>query len=104
VWAKALAYGLQAGEKAMTRSAHREAMGYLEQALSALPDLPEPRDTREQAVDLRRALALAAAGGDVVLRANQYHGEAYEAQGNYRRAIDYTVASLDRTRRYQGFD
>jgi hypothetical protein len=31
----------------------------------------------------------------VVLRANQYLGQAYEAQGNYRRAIDYTVASLD---------
>jgi predicted ATPase len=143
VWAKALAYGRQAGEKAMTRSAHRAAIGYFEQALSALPHLPEQRDTLAQAVDLRlalrtalgpsgnlgrslpylreaeslamslddsrrlgwvllflashcnqvgaydqaiaaaqRALALAAAGGDVVLRANQYLGQAYEAQGN----------------------
>jgi tetratricopeptide (TPR) repeat protein len=56
VWAKALAYCRQAGEKAMARSAHREAMGYYEQALSALSHLPETRDRREQAVDLRLAL------------------------------------------------
>jgi class 3 adenylate cyclase/tetratricopeptide (TPR) repeat protein len=165
VWDKALTYCRQAGEKALARSAHREAMGYFEQALSALPRLPEQRDTLEQAVDLRlalrtalapssdlgriltrlheaetlaealvdprrlgqvvlflashfnqvgaydqaiaaaqRALALDAAGGDVVLQANQYLGQAYEAQGNYRRAIDYTVASLDRTRRHERFD
>ena len=36
VWDKALAYCRQAGEKAMARSAHREAVGYFEQALSAL--------------------------------------------------------------------
>jgi predicted ATPase len=165
VWEKALAYFRQAGDKALARSAHREAMGYFEQALGALRHLPEQRDIREQAVDLRlalrtalgpsgnlgrslsnlreaktlavalddsrrlgrvllflanhcnqvgeydqaiaaaqRALALTAAGGDVVLRANQYLGQAYEAQGNYRRAIDYTVASLDRTRRHERFD
>jgi len=56
VWDKALAYFRQAGEKAMARSAHREAVGYFEQALSALPHLPEQRDTREQAIDLRLAL------------------------------------------------
>jgi class 3 adenylate cyclase/tetratricopeptide (TPR) repeat protein len=56
VWDKALAYGRQAGEKAMARSAHREAVGYFEQALSALPHLPEIRDMREQAIDLRLAL------------------------------------------------
>ena len=56
VWDKALAYCRQAGEKAMARSAHREAVGYFEQALSALPHLPETRDTREQAIDLRLAL------------------------------------------------
>jgi class 3 adenylate cyclase/tetratricopeptide (TPR) repeat protein len=56
VWDKALAYGRQAGEKAMTRSAYREAVGYVEQALSALTHLPETRDTREQTIDLRLAL------------------------------------------------
>ena len=145
----------------MARSAYREAVGYFEQALSALSHLPEPRDTLEQAIDLRlalrsalmrlaslgvswrlcarprpsprpsttrvgwdrsrafcpsmftlagaydqaiatgqRALALATAGGDVVLQAlaNYRLGQAYHAQGDYRRAIDYfgqTVASLE---------
>src|SRR4030095_8520340 len=56
VWTKVLAYGRQAGEKAVARSAHREAVGYFEQARGALPHLPEQRHTREQAVDLRIAL------------------------------------------------
>jgi tetratricopeptide (TPR) repeat protein len=56
VWDKALAYCRQAGEKAMAQSAYREAVGSFEQALSALPHLPETRGTREQAIDLRLAL------------------------------------------------
>src|SRR5207253_3689980 len=56
VWDKALVYCRQAGEKAVAQSAHREAVGYFEQALSALPHLPEQRDTHEQAIDLRLAL------------------------------------------------
>jgi tetratricopeptide (TPR) repeat protein len=55
-WDKTLAYCRQAGEKAMARSAYREAVGYFEQALSALEHLPEQRDTIEQAIDLRLAL------------------------------------------------
>jgi tetratricopeptide (TPR) repeat protein len=56
VWDKALAFCRQAGEKAMAQSAYREAVGSFEQALSALPHLPETRGTREQAIDLRLAL------------------------------------------------
>jgi tetratricopeptide (TPR) repeat protein len=59
VWEKALAYFRQAGEKALGRSAYREAAGSFEQALSALRHLPERRDTLEQAVDLRLALRTA---------------------------------------------
>jgi tetratricopeptide (TPR) repeat protein len=169
VWARALAYGRQAGEKALARSAYREAVGYFKQALSALAHLPEQREMHEQAIDLRlalrtalfpsgdsgrilatlreaevlaaalddprrlgqvsvilsrsyniigaydqataagqRALALAGASGDVVLQAlaNQYLGEAHQAQGNYRRAIDRytrTVAALDGARRHERF-
>jgi class 3 adenylate cyclase/tetratricopeptide (TPR) repeat protein len=169
VWDKALVYCRQAGEKAMTRSAHREAVGYFEQALSALPHLPETRDTRAQAVDLRlalrsalqpsgdfrrilallreaealaealddprrlgqvsrflsnyfhnmgahdqaiasaqRALTLASAGGEVALQAlaNRYLGGAYQAQGDYRRAIEcfgQTVAALEGARRHERF-
>jgi class 3 adenylate cyclase/tetratricopeptide (TPR) repeat protein len=64
MWDKALVYCRQAGEKAMTRSAYHDAVGYFEQALSVLPHLPEQRATREQAIDLRFALrhALAPSG------------------------------------------
>ena len=50
---KALTYSRQAGAKAMARSAHREAVECFEQALAALAQLPERRDTLEQAIDLR---------------------------------------------------
>jgi class 3 adenylate cyclase/tetratricopeptide (TPR) repeat protein len=59
VWDKALVYCRQAGEKVEARSAYPEAVGYFEQALSTLPHLPETRDTREQAIDLRLALRTA---------------------------------------------
>jgi class 3 adenylate cyclase/tetratricopeptide (TPR) repeat protein len=53
VWDKTLAYSRQAGAKAMARSAYREAVTCFEQALAALAQLPERRDTLEQAIDLR---------------------------------------------------
>jgi class 3 adenylate cyclase/tetratricopeptide (TPR) repeat protein len=56
VWEKALIYCRQAGEKALERSAYRDAVGYFEHALSALPHLPEQREMHEQAIDLRLAL------------------------------------------------
>jgi class 3 adenylate cyclase/tetratricopeptide (TPR) repeat protein len=59
VWDKALAYGRQAGEKALARSAYREAAGSFEQALNALSHLPDQGDMREQAIDLRLALRTA---------------------------------------------
>jgi class 3 adenylate cyclase/tetratricopeptide (TPR) repeat protein len=52
-WGKALAYLRQAGTKAATRSAYREAAGYFERALAALAHLPESRETTEQGIDLR---------------------------------------------------
>jgi tetratricopeptide (TPR) repeat protein len=56
----------------------------------------------------QRALACAIASGDVVLHAlaNHYLGLAYEAQGDYRRAIDchgQTVAALDGAWRHERF-
>jgi class 3 adenylate cyclase/tetratricopeptide (TPR) repeat protein len=52
-WDRAVRYGREAGRKALARSANREATGYFEQALSAIPRLPEARSTQELAVDLR---------------------------------------------------
>jgi tetratricopeptide (TPR) repeat protein len=53
---KAVTYCWQAGTRAAARSAHRETVGYFEQALGALQHLPERRETQEQAIDLRDAL------------------------------------------------
>jgi class 3 adenylate cyclase/tetratricopeptide (TPR) repeat protein len=58
-WHKAVTYCWQAGDKAMARSAHREAVAYYEQALGALQHLPAQHGTREQAIDLRLALRTA---------------------------------------------
>jgi class 3 adenylate cyclase/tetratricopeptide (TPR) repeat protein len=53
VWDKVVAYGRQAGARAMARSANREAETYVTQALEALPHLPAQRDTIALAIDLR---------------------------------------------------
>jgi predicted ATPase len=53
VWDKAVAYGRQAGARALARSAYREAVAAFEQALLALHHLPENQDTLAQAIDLR---------------------------------------------------
>ena len=56
VWTKEVPCCEQAGEKAMARSAHREAAHSFEQALSSLAHLPETHATHEQAIDLLLAL------------------------------------------------
>jgi predicted ATPase len=59
VWAKAVTYCQQAGARAWTRAAFREAVAYYEQALQALGHLPEHDDTRILAIEIRLALTLA---------------------------------------------
>jgi class 3 adenylate cyclase/tetratricopeptide (TPR) repeat protein len=56
VWDKAVAYFCQAGEKALARSANREAVTCFEQALVALERLPESHVRHEQAIDIRFGL------------------------------------------------
>jgi len=56
LWEKAVEYSRQAGAKAAARSAHLQAVAYLEQALDALAHLPEDRARLEQAIDLRLEL------------------------------------------------
>jgi len=53
VWPKAVTYLRQAGAKAAGRSANREAVALLEQALTALGNLPESREASETAIDTR---------------------------------------------------
>jgi tetratricopeptide (TPR) repeat protein len=53
LWDKAVEYSRQAGAAAAARSAHPQAVAYLEQALEALRHLPESRETIALAIDLR---------------------------------------------------
>jgi tetratricopeptide (TPR) repeat protein len=53
VWDKAVVYLRQAGAKAWARSAAREAVTWLEEALAALAHLPESRANLETGIDLR---------------------------------------------------
>jgi class 3 adenylate cyclase/tetratricopeptide (TPR) repeat protein len=50
---KAWRYARQAGNKAASRSAFREAVGWLEQTLGILASLPQAPDLLAQAIDLR---------------------------------------------------
>jgi class 3 adenylate cyclase/tetratricopeptide (TPR) repeat protein len=158
VWEKAVTFLWQAGRKTFLRSANHEAAAYYERALLALQQVPESRETCEQAVDLRshlgnalvplgefkrilqhlseaepraealadqrrlarvlsfmaycfvmtgnheravalgqRALDLAAALEDFPLqvRTNFYVGQAYQALGDHRRAINVLHTAID---------
>jgi class 3 adenylate cyclase/tetratricopeptide (TPR) repeat protein len=53
VWHKAVRYLRRAGLKASNQSAHRQAVGFFEQALTALEHRPGDREAQEVGVDLR---------------------------------------------------
>jgi len=59
VWDKAVTYLRRAGVKATARSAYREAVSWLEQALEALGHIPGSPDTTALAIDLRLDLRTA---------------------------------------------
>ena len=85
VWASAIQYLRQASTKAVTRSAHSEAVRCLEQALVALKGLPETRDTLEQAIDIRLGLRTSLfALGDIRRGLDYVH----EAEGLARKIDD----------------
>jgi tetratricopeptide (TPR) repeat protein len=88
VWDKAVTYLRQAGLKATARSAHREAVAYLEQALGALGHLSEQRETLEQAVDLR-----------LDLRTSLYGLGERERMIDHLRQAETLAAALDDPRR-----
>ena len=53
VWEKAVIYLRHSGTRAAAHSANQEAIGWLNQALTALEHLPRCRETSETAVDIR---------------------------------------------------
>ncbi len=52
LWDEAAGYSRQAGNRALDRSAAREALAHFEQARIALNELPESRERTEQMIDL----------------------------------------------------
>jgi len=66
MWERAVRYMRQAGEKAVARSANREAVAFFEQALTALSKMPESQQTLSEELDIRIALGpcLGAVHGD----------------------------------------
>jgi class 3 adenylate cyclase/tetratricopeptide (TPR) repeat protein len=58
VWGRAMTYLRRAGARAVARSANREGVSYLGQALAALAHLPESRETIEAGIDIRLMLRL----------------------------------------------
>src|SRR5258705_436504 len=81
LWDRAARYLRQAGTKAFARSANREAVVWFEQALTAIEHLPESRELREQAIDLRFELrnALQPLGEFGSIRERLYEAEALAA-------------------------
>jgi class 3 adenylate cyclase/tetratricopeptide (TPR) repeat protein len=57
VWDRGVGYLSRAGDKALARSASREAVAYLEQAVAALRHLPVSKESLEQAFDIYRELS-----------------------------------------------
>lgn len=64
LWEEAIRYSRQAGNRAVTKSAYREATEHFEQALAAIAHLPESEETISTAIDIRFELrpALGALG------------------------------------------
>ena len=96
VWDKAVAACRQAGTKAITHSAYREAVTYFEQALGALHRLPAHPDTQAQAIDLRLDLRRALFPLGELERIFVYLQEAQtlaEALGDHHR-LGWVSASL----------
>jgi tetratricopeptide (TPR) repeat protein len=90
VWGKAVGYCRQAGAKAAARSAHRQAAAYFEQALQALEQLPESRETVERAIDLRcdlrHSLIMLAEYRPILSRLREAEALARSIEDDHRRA------------------
>jgi len=87
VWDKAATYLRQAAVKAQARSAHREALACLQEALAALRHLPETPQTRQQEIDVR-----------LELRGTLYPLGEFEKMHSYLREAE-TLASASGDRR-----
>jgi class 3 adenylate cyclase/tetratricopeptide (TPR) repeat protein len=89
---KAIQYLREAGFKALERSAHRESIELLKQALTLLDTLPETPETLAEALSVRMALgpALMATQGNV----------STEVEATYLQALELCDRLEDTTRRF----
>jgi class 3 adenylate cyclase/tetratricopeptide (TPR) repeat protein len=88
VWDQAATYLRQAAVKAQRRSAHREALVCLEEALEALRHLPETPETREQEIDVR-----------LELRGSLYPLGEFEKMLTYLREAEAMASAISDSRR-----
>jgi class 3 adenylate cyclase/tetratricopeptide (TPR) repeat protein len=88
VWNKAVTYQRQAAIKAQVRSAHREALAALEEALEALRHLPETPERREQEIDVR-----------LELRGSLYSLSEFEKMVTYLQEAEAMASAISDARR-----
>ena len=96
LWAKAVGYLRQAGIKGATRSAYREAAVCFDEAIRAIAQLPESRETKLQAIDVRldsrAALAPLGQYGHILDRMRQ--AEALARELDDRRRLGLVLADI----------
>jgi class 3 adenylate cyclase len=97
VWTKALTYLRQAGTKAMSHSAYREAATWFEQALVALARYPEGTELAAQVVDVRLELRRA---GIAVEDQEAIFQEFHQVGTDYARKREGTGLGLALARRF----
>src|SRR5262245_25988428 len=88
VWDKALTYLRQAAVKSQSRSAYREALASLEEALAALRHLPETAETRAQGIDVR-----------LEIRGSLYSLGEFEKMLTYLREAEAIAGAISDSRR-----
>jgi len=93
VLSKAVRYLRQAGAKAVARSADREAVGFFEQALALLDEIPQSGDNLSESLDIRLAL------GPAVISLKG--ATAPEVESLYLRAQELADRVGDAPRRFQ---
>jgi len=76
VWDKAGTYCYKAGQRANSRSAHREATGFFKRALEAVTHQPLDRGTIDRAIDIRLGLRVALAAAADLVQIRKYLEEA----------------------------
>jgi predicted ATPase/class 3 adenylate cyclase len=106
VWDKAMTYQRQAGAKAFSQAANRDAVECFERALLALARLPESRDRLQHVIDLRFDLrnALLALGEFqrilTCLREAESLAEALDDQRRLGRVFSYMIVHFSRIADY----